>query len=138
MIENGKLVTIHYTLTVNGEVIDSSRERKPLQYKHGSGQIIPGLERALEGLKPGDHEQIEVSPEDAYGLIDPEAVIEVSKDKIKGTEIELGTILQTMSPEGRVMKGEVKQIIGNQVLVDLNHPLAGKVLYFDVEVVEVV
>ena len=90
MIENGKKVRIHYTLKVDGNIIDSSRDSEPLEYEHGAGQIIPGLERVLEGLKKGESRQVHIGPDDAYGPIDLQAIIEVPREHIKDDEIEVG------------------------------------------------
>lgn len=137
IVVNGKKVKIHYTLRVDGNVIDSSQETGPLEYEHGTGQIIPGLERVLDGLKEEDSRQVHIGPDDAYGPIDPQAIIEVPREHIKDDEVEVGMILKGRDTSGRTMKGIVKEVGEEKVTVDFNHPLAGKELFFEVEVVEI-
>ena len=94
MIQNGSKVKIEYTLFVDKKVFDSSKGGEPLEYVHGSGQIIPGLERTLEGLKPGDEQKTHVGPDDAYGPIHPQAIIQVPRNQIREEgAIETGMIL---------------------------------------------
>jgi FKBP-type peptidyl-prolyl cis-trans isomerase 2 len=137
MIENGKKVKIHYTLTVDGEVVDSSVDKSPLEYEQGSGQIIPGLEKDLLGLKPGDHKQVAVLPENAYGPVNREAILSIPRAELPPGELHIGMVLSGQSEDGHPLHGIVKEIDDCCALVDFNHPLAGKMLHFDVEVVEV-
>jgi len=137
MIENGKKVKIHYTLTVDGAVIDTSRNAEPFVYQQGNGQVIPGLEHALIGLKPGDSREIYVGPDDAYGPIKPEAVLEVPRDQIPMDGLEVGQMLKGSDAEGRSLHGTIKHIGEDKVTVDFNHPLAGKELFFEIEIVDV-
>lgn len=137
MIQNGSRVKIDYTLYVNGEVFDSSRGGEPLEYIHGGGQIIPGLERALDGLKPGDEKKIHVGPDDAYGPIHPQAIIQVPREQIQDEAIEPGMILSARNADGQTMQGVVTEVSDGFVTVDFNHPLAGKELYFEITIVEV-
>jgi FKBP-type peptidyl-prolyl cis-trans isomerase 2 len=137
MIKNGSKVKIHYKLIVDKQVIDSSKSNGPLQYEHGNNQIIPGLERALEGLKPGDTKQVHIGPDDAYGPIYPQAIIKIPRDKIKMDEVELGAQLKATDENGQLLRGVVKEIKDQLVIVDFNHPLAGKELLFEIEIVHV-
>ncbi len=137
MISNGKKVKIHYTLKVNKEVVDSSLEKDPLEYEQGSGQIIKGLEVALEGLKPGDKKEVFIGPDDAYGPFHQEAIIQVPKSQVNINPLEIGMILTSQTPEGQNVRGIVKELDDENVTVDFNHPLAGKELHFEVEVIEV-
>lgn len=137
MIEKGKKVTIHYKLLVDGHLIDSSDKSGPLKYEHGSGQIIPGLEKALEGLGSGDHKEVRIDAEDGYGKINPEAVIEIRKNQIQEKDVQVGAYLIGKSSGGRELQGVVTEIRDENVIVDFNHPLAGKDLLFEVEVLEV-
>lgn len=137
MIENGKKVKIDYTLYVDGEVFDTSKGSEPLEYMHGSGQIIPGLERSLDGLKPGDERKVHVGPDDAYGPIHPQAVIQVPREQIQDGNVEVGMILSARNADGQTMQGVVTEVNEESVTVDFNHPLAGKELYFEITIIEV-
>jgi len=138
-IEKNKVVSMHYTGTLeDGSVFDSSEGREPLEFIYGVGMIIPGLEESLNGLAVGDKKKIEnISPEKAYGEIQEEARQEVPKDQMpQDMEVEVGMQLAAQGPQGPipVVVAEVKE---DSVVVDFNHPLAGKTLTFDVEIVEV-
>lgn len=137
MIEPGKSVKIHYTLTVEGQIIESSEQSGPLEYEHGKGQIIRGLENALEGLKEGDSGQVDIGPDDAYGPINPELIIDIPRSQIQDGYLEIGTILRGNDPQGKTIQGIVKDVNEDLVTVDFNHPLAGKELHFDFEVIEI-
>src|SRR4051812_16679171 len=126
MIEEGKTVRIRYTLTVDGEVVDETGDREPFEYVQGKHQIIPGLERQLLGLDVGDEREIIVGPDDAYGAEDPNAYIEVPKDKLPETEVYPGLLLHATGPDGRQMMVRVAEVREETVLLNFNHPLAGK------------
>lgn len=137
-IQDGAIVTIDYTLTDNtGAVIDSTSGKEPLTYIHGAGQIVPGLERELNGLKVGDQKKVQVPPEQGYGLPDEKAFQEFPKDKIPPDAQKVGTMLMTKSADGRMIPMRVHKITGTTVVVDFNHPLAGKTLNFDVKVKDI-
>jgi FKBP-type peptidyl-prolyl cis-trans isomerase SlyD len=125
------------TLIVDDDVLESSQESGPLVYEHGREQIIPGLENALEGLDTGDSGQVDIGPDDAYGTINPELIIEIPSDQIRNGFIETGTVLQGKDGQGKTVQGIVREVGEEQVTVDFNHPLAGKQLHFDFEVIEV-
>jgi FKBP-type peptidyl-prolyl cis-trans isomerase SlyD len=132
-----KAVTIHYTLKDDaGEVLDTSDKRDPLTYLHGTGNIVPGLEAALEGKSPGDALDVTLTPEQAYGQRDEEAVRNVPRRKLPAGKIAVGTQFR-MQTDGGMVVGTVLALRGDYVTVDLNHPLAGKTLHFNVSVVEV-
>jgi len=137
-ISNDKYVTIHYKGTLeDGTVFDSSEGKDALEFIFGLGMIIPGLEKGIEGLKAGDKKQVKVEAKDAYGELREEAKQEVPKDQFP-PEIELKEGLQLMAqgPQGP-MPVLIAQIKESTVVVDFNHPLAGKALTFDIEVVDV-
>ena len=137
-IEDGASVKIDYTLTVDGAVVDSSEGRGPLNYTQGRGQIIPGLEKQLSGLHVGETREVTVPPEDGYGVLDPQAFVEVSKDQLPpDLKPEVGAFLRGMSPDGRSFRARIHEIGQDAVTLNLNHPLAGKTLHFNVTVVEV-
>jgi FKBP-type peptidyl-prolyl cis-trans isomerase SlyD len=133
-----KVVHIHYTLTNDeGDVIESSRNRAPLAYIHGVGNIIPGLENALTGRQVGEQFKVAVPPEEAYGLRDDDLVQAVPKSAFEGVdEILPGMQFHARSPEGLQLL-TVIGVDGDDVVVDGNHPMAGMTLTFDVEVADV-
>ncbi|MCG5055467.1 MAG: peptidylprolyl isomerase [Myxococcales bacterium] len=136
-IESRKVVTIDYTLTdAEGEVLDTSKGAEPLVYLHGSGMIIPGLEGALEGKDEGESVTVTVQPDDAYGERDESLLQVVPRDRFGEEDVEAGMQFRARGPEGPVMLTIVKVEDGG-VTVDANHPLAGKVLSFDVSVIAV-
>lgn len=132
----GAVVTLNYTLKDDqGRVLDSTEQ--PFSYLHGYGEIIPGLEKALEGSEPGYHEEVVVEPNDAYGEVDPGAVLSLPTDTIPDDlELEPGMNVVGETPSGMV-ELTVREVNDDEVVVDANHPLAGKTLHFDVEVVDV-
>lgn len=137
-IAQNSVVAFHYTLTNDaGEVLDSSEGREPLTYLHGAGNIIPGLEKELEGREPGEKVQTTVTPEEGYGEVQAQLVQEVPRDSFQGVEsIEPGMQFQAQTEGGPLMV-TVTQVEGDSVTVDGNHPLAGQTLNFDVEIAEV-
>lgn len=137
-IEKDKWVAIHYTLTdEDGKQIDSSVGAQPLGYIHGNGYLIPGLEAQLEGKEPGDKFTAVVQPKDGYGEFDPRMVMDVEREKFEGIDvIEIGQQFQVMTQGGPAIV-RVVEVGDKTVKIDGNHELAGKVLTFDVEVVEV-
>jgi len=137
-IQKGKVVSIDYKLTNNdGEVLDSSEGREPLAYMHGSGQIVPGLEKELEGKAEGSNVKAAVQPDEAYGTRKDELVSQVDKQAFQGVdEIKPGMQFQATTPQGTQII-TVQKVEGDQVTVDANHPLAGETLNFDVTVREV-
>lgn len=137
MIKKGSQVKFHYTLKVDGDVVDSSREREPLGYVHGEGQIVEGLESELEGMTVGDKKSASVSPERGYGEHRAEAVQAVPKTAFADlSTLKVGDMVQGQS-EGQAFQAAVVGIDEDTVSLDLNHPLAGKTLHFDVEIVSI-
>lgn len=137
-ITQNAVVLIHYTLTNDaGETLDSSVGGEPLAYLHGNGNLIPGLEQALEGKQAGDKLSVKIAPADGYGEFDQSLVQRIPKRSFKGIpNLSVGMQLQAHSEHGpRVIT--VTQIVGDMVTVDGNHPLAGQNLNFEVEVTEV-
>ena len=137
-IEKDKVVSIDYTLTgENGQVLDSSQGREPLAYLHGAGNIIPGLESALEGKNEGDQLNVHVPPDQAYGQRDERMVQPVPRTAFQGVaDIQPGMQFQASTNAGpRLIT--VVGVQGDQVTIDANHPLAGATLNFDVKVVNV-
>jgi FKBP-type peptidyl-prolyl cis-trans isomerase SlyD len=133
------VASIDYTLTdEDGRVLDTSEGRKPLTYLHGAGQLIPGLESALEGQSAGDSVAVTVEPAEAYGERDEQLVHDVPRTAFRGIDkIEAGMRFQATDQEGRGRTFTVTAVGDEKVTVDANHPLAGKPLNFKVNVVEV-
>ncbi|MEO5811457.1 MAG: peptidylprolyl isomerase [Rhodanobacter sp.] len=132
------VVAFHYTLTDDaGQVIDTSAGHEPLTYLHGSGQIVPGLERQMEGHAHGDKFTAEVSPEEGYGVREAELMQQVARSAFPGVdEIQPGMRFQGRGPQGEISV-TVTKVEDDTVFIDGNHPLAGKTLHFAVEIAEV-
>jgi len=134
-VRPGSVVHLEFTLhDETGAVLDTNRGRTPLVFTYGSGEIIRGLERALTGMKVGDEKRVTVPPEEAYGSIDPAAVIEVPKDRVPPEALVVGARLRGHTQSGREVPVRVREIKDTTVVLDLNHPLAGRTLVFDVRV----
>ena len=133
-----KFAAFHYTLKdVNGVELDSSAGTEPLGYVHGRGYLIPGLEAQLEGKKAGDKFSCTIQPKDGYGERDERLVAELPRDRFDtDVEIETGMQFQVMTPAGPTIV-TVIEVNGDRIKIDGNHEMAGKVLNFDIEVVEV-
>lgn len=137
-IEKGSSVQIEYTLKDDaGAVLDSNKGGSPLRYTHGTDQMIRGLERQLLGMRAGDEKKVVVPPEDGYGLRNPGAQTEVAKELLPPGSLVVGTRLMARSPSGERRPVMVKEVKETTVVLDLNHPLAGKTLHFDVRVIGV-
>jgi len=137
-IARNKVVSIHYTLRdEQGTVLDSSQGRAPLTYLHGKGNIIPGLEQALDGKAAGEKLDVSLAPEQAYGARDERLVQILPRSRLpEGTELAPGMQLRVEGPQGRRLV-QVMKVERDFVTVDGNHPLAGRTLHFAVEVAEV-
>ena len=137
-VSTGKQVSIEYTLTLEDKsVVDSNVGAEPLTFVQGSHNIIPGLESSLDGMKIGDSKQVTVKPENAYGPVNKDAVSEIKKDQIPQDALHAGAVLQGQNPDGQVIIARVVEIKEDTVLLDYNHPLAGKTLFFDVKIMDV-
>ena len=137
-IAPNSVAAFHYTLTDDqNQVIDSSAGRAPLTYLHGSGQIVPGLEKQMDGRSVGDKFVAEVAPEEGYGVHQPELMQEVPRDAFQGVEdIQPGMQFQGRGPQGEI-NVTVTKVEDDKVFIDGNHPLAGKTLHFAIEITEV-
>ena len=137
-IEKGRTVSIHYILRVDGKVLESTVGKAPLTYHQGDGKILPALAKALEGLKEGDHKRVVLPPQKAYGLNDPKQYRLVKKSSFP-IDLKLlpGMVVDIKSPQGDVLPAIVWEVHKDDVLLNFNHPLAGKTLVFDVTVVKI-
>jgi FKBP-type peptidyl-prolyl cis-trans isomerase SlyD len=137
-IREGSQVALEYTLSdETGAVIESNKGKQPLSYIHGKSQIIPGLEKELSGMKVGEEKKIQVKPEDGYGPVKPDAFQEIPKDKLPPEALKVGTMLMAQGPKGEGVPVRVHEIKDTTVIMDFNHPMAGKTLSFDVKVSEI-
>ena len=137
-VTEGKNVSLEYTLTLDDKsVIESNVGKQPLIYTHGTQQIVPGLEKALEGLAVGDTKEVTVAPAEGYGEEDPNARQEVQKTLLPPDALVVGTRLQGQTPDGHIVYPRVAEIKDDTVVLDFNHPLAGKTLHFAVKVVDI-
>lgn len=138
-IADNAVVAIDYTLRNDeGEVLDSSEGAQPLVYLHGAGNIIPGLEQALVGKQTGDELKASIEPEDAYGEYSVELVATLNRSMFEGVdELQVGMQFHASAPDGGMQVVTIRDLDGDQVTVDGNHPLAGQRLNFEVKVVGV-
>ncbi len=138
MVSEGKTISMEYTLTLEDKnVVDTNVGKEPLKFTQGQHQIIPGLEAALEGMKKGETKQVTVGPDQAYGALNPKAIQEVPIDKIPAEARKVGATLQGQDAQGRVVHPKVTEVKEQVVVLDFNHPLAGKTLTFDVTILDV-
>ena len=130
------VVSIEYTLTVDGNIVDASEENDPLEYLQGYQNIIPGLEKELAGMQVGESREVTVLPKDGYGEMDPNALIDVPRSEFpKDFELKPGLELQLQNQDNELLNAIVVSVTPKTVKLDLNHPLAGKELFFRVTVV---
>jgi len=135
-IEEGKKVKVHYTGKFdNNEVFDSSEGKDPLEFTVGQGQLIPGFENGVLGMEAGEKKTVEIEADQAYGEVRDDLFSEVDKAQLP-EGVKEGQVLQAMTNAGP-MNVTVKEIKEDKATIDANHPLAGKKLIFDLEIVEV-
>ncbi len=139
-IKNGDTIKVHYTGKFDdGEVFDSSQDREPLQFIVGSGQVIKGFDDGVIGLEAGDKKTIKIDAENAYGAERPDLIQIVERKHFpEHIKIEKDQFLELRQPDGSQIVVKIKEMNDNEVTLDANHPLAGKDLTFEIEIVEVV
>ena len=145
VVEDNVIVTMNYSLSIDGEVVDSSEgeDNDPIIFLQGAGQIIPGLEKSIYGLKVGDKKSVTVDPKDGYGEVDPESIVEVPKDEFpEDFPLELGVEITVNADDedeegGEEMEATIIAVNESIVTLDFNHPLAGKTLNFDVQIIDI-
>lgn len=137
--KNGDTVKVHYTGKLNdGSVFDSSENREPLEFQLGSGQLIPGFEKAVNGMTVGDSTTVTIPANEAYGDVNEELILSVEKDRLPADiQPEVGMQLQVQQPDGQPVPVVISDVTDGIVKLDANHPLAGKDLTFHIEVVEI-
>lgn len=138
VVEDGKTVKVHYTLTVEGKDVDSSRQREPLEVTVGAHSVIPGFENALKGMKVGEKKSFQVAPAEGYGQEDARSMIEIPKSQLPpDLKPEVGMTLYTKGQDGQPIPARIAEVKQETVIMNFNHPLAGKTLNFDIEVIEI-
>jgi FKBP-type peptidyl-prolyl cis-trans isomerase SlyD len=136
-IEKDLVVGIDYRLTVaDGTEVDTTADRGPMEYLHEHQNIIPGLEKELEGHKVGDRLEVTVGPKEGYGEHDPERVLQVNQKQL-GFEPEIGAVVSARLPDGREQHLLIAELEGETVTLDGNHPLAGQTLRFEVSIASI-
>ena len=137
MIPAGATVRIHYTLTVGGRLVDTSAGGQPMAYVHGMAQVVPGLEEQVAGMEAGDRRHVSVAPEKGFGAVDPRAFVKVPKRGFVGLKgLEVGIMVRARHGD-QEFQAVVAEIADDEVTLDLNHPLAGKTLDFDIELIAI-
>jgi peptidylprolyl isomerase len=139
VIENGNVVKMHYNAKIGDRVIDTSRDKEPIEFKVGEGQILQGLDEAVVGLDSGDKKTVVVPPEKAYGQRKDGLTQKIPRDKSREPPkgIKEGNIIQYKNEQGKNRYATIAKVEENNITVDLNHPLAGQTINFDLEIVDV-
>jgi|SRR5215470_10688656 len=137
-VQDGKVVCLQYTLSLaNGTLVDSSTASGTWTYVHGQTRMPTGLVQGVEGLKAGDQVRLELTPEDAFGRVDPEAFQQLPKERFPNSALYIGFSGEVAGPGGSIIAYRIHSIQDDTVTVDLNHPLAGEHVVFDVTVIHV-
>lgn len=135
--KDGHKVKVHYTGTFDdGTVFDSSKDKDPLEFVVGSGQVVKGFDMAVKGMKKDETKTISIEPKDAYGDKNDQLVQDVPKTAFGENTPEIGQTIGLQAPTGQVLPATIKEINGDMVKLDMNHPLAGKKLNFEIKLVE--
>ena len=136
---SGDTVKVHYTGKLDdGTVFDSSRDREPLEFTLGGGQVIPGFEEAVRDMEAGEETAVTIPPEEAYGQRQDQAVIEVAREQLPHEiKPEVGMQLEVLSAGGGSFPARITEVNDRTITLDANHPLAGEQLTFEIERVEV-
>ncbi|GAA0576338.1 FKBP-type peptidyl-prolyl cis-trans isomerase [Halomonas salifodinae] len=137
-IDEGMEVTLHFTLKLeDGAVVDSTKEKAPATFQLGDGNLPPGFEAPLKGLTDGDTGSFEIAPEHAFGQHNPQNIQRLKREDFGDEALEVGMVMSFSDPSGGELPGVISAIDGEQIDVDFNHPLAGRTLTFEVEVISV-
>jgi peptidylprolyl isomerase len=138
--ESGDTIRLNYTGKLeDGTIFDSSEDREPIEFVIGGGAVIPGLENGIIGMTVTETKTITIPMEEAYGPKRPEMIMKAPKDKLpQDMEIEVGRQLESRQPDGRIMYVTIIDVAEDTVMLDANHPLAGKTLIFEVEIMEII
>lgn len=134
----GTRVTLHFSIELeDGQLVDSTRESRPATFEVGDGNLLEGFEKALFGLKPGEKQRLRILPEQGFGQPNPRNVQVMPRSTFAGMELEPGLVVSFADAARGELAGVVKRLLGDQVEIDFNHPLAGRTLYFDVEIIAI-
>ena len=137
-VSNGKQVSLEYTMKLDDQsVVDSNVGGEPLKVTQGKHELVPGLEKALEGMAAGEKKNVTVAPPEAYGTVDPKAFQEVDRKMVPSNAQKVGMQLEGTTTDGRKVFPRISEVKNETVVLDFNHPLAGKTLHFDVKVLDV-
>jgi len=130
----GRKIQIHYSVESEGRLVDSTQGKPPHYYIHGGSSLLPAIQRHLEGRREGETVEFTLSPEETYGPHDPAALIEVPKSEMPKRELKIGMILQELTEGGQVKIGRVAEIREHSIVMNFNHPMAGKILHYRVTI----
>ena len=137
-VSSGKQVALEYTMKLDDQsVVDSNVGGEPLRVTQGKHELVPGLEKALEGMAVGEKKKVTVAPPEAYGTVDPKAFQEVDRKMVPANAQKVGMQLEGTTTDGRKVFPRISEVKNETVVLDFNHPLAGKTLHFDVKVLDV-
>ena len=137
-IGSNSQVTLHFAIKLDsGDVVDSTFDKNPPRFKVGDGSLLPGFERALFGLKAGDKRSLNIEPEQGFGQPNPQNVQVMPRSNFEGMELSEGLLIIFNDAANAELPGVVKAFDSTEVTIDFNHPLAGKSLMFDVEIIDV-
>jgi len=138
VVEKGSKIKVEYTGSFeNGEVFDASEKHgKPLEFEAGAGMVVPGFDNAVIGMDVGEEKEVTLKPEDAYGMPNDQAIQKVPKDKFPA-EAKEGMMIGIPMPNGQQIPAKIAKIDDKEVTIDMNHPMAGKVLIFKIKIVEI-
>jgi FKBP-type peptidyl-prolyl cis-trans isomerase SlyD len=135
-VENNVVVTMNYTVKVDGDTVDTSQDHEPIEFIQGQGHVIQGLESNLYGLQAGERKEFVVPPDEGYGELDPDALAEIPLSEFPThIPLEPGVELLLKDEEGDEMQAYIVEVGEENVMLNFNHPLAGKDMHFSVEVV---
>ncbi len=137
-VSSGTRVSIEYTLRLEDKaVIDTNVGSEPLTYVQGSDQIVPGLQKGLEGMRIGESKQVTIKPEEGYGAVNPKDFVEVKNEQVPQDALTVGAQLEGRDDSGRPFYARVVEVKKQTVVLDFNHPLAGKTLFFEVKILDI-
>ncbi|MEH6813655.1 MAG: peptidylprolyl isomerase [Motiliproteus sp.] len=138
LIGPGKQVTLHFAIKLeDGSIVDSNFDKDPATFAVGDGNLLAGFEQALNGMSAGEKQVLRIMPEQAFGMPNPSNVQVIPKDRFKDMELELGMVMTFADAAQGELPGVVQSIETKQVSIDFNHPLAGRTLFFEVEIISI-
>ena len=140
MIKKGDKIKVDYTGKLeDGNVFDSSEGKEPLEFEVGSGQLIKGFDDTVIGMKKGEEKEVTITKDNAYGDANPQLVKKIPRDKLPPEqEPKPGMMLGMATPDGKQIPAKITDVDDKEITIDLNHPLAGKTLIFNIKVVDIV